>query len=138
MCFWEPGWTSGHAVGSGSEVRPLVLVLHESSFLELRFLFDVSVLHCPQPWVVCWVEGQTVFGASGVQESAFVDEHRAFPIEAWVMAFTVAAGHCACRHSAFLCLVAHRTSCASCQGYCLMTYWCSEDCGERVGRGYNG
>ena len=26
----------------------------------------------------------------------------------------------------------------SCQGYCLMTYWCSEDCGERVGRGYNG
>ena len=25
-----------------------------------------------------------------------------------------------------------------CQGYCLMTYWCSEDCGERVGRGYSG
>ena len=25
-----------------------------------------------------------------------------------------------------------------CQGYSLMTYWCSEDCGEQVGRGYNG
>ena len=22
-----------------------------------------------------------------------------------------------------------------CQGYCLMTHWCSEDCGEQVGRG---